>query len=179
MMLHGPTGVGKNYITRTLANSMYTQGTNSVFIHYMTSAVHFTSDDSIKTHISELQNWIEGYFDWNWKIFNLFRKLHNLRRTLVRLRRSKTISFWTVWRTAALHGSRKSRSKTTRPQHLRLSLRRGRARRWLGARSVRKWRRPRNDQFTQSWRGSSAVYCQRRWIGMNFIIVHEMIFILF
>jgi predicted alpha/beta-fold hydrolase len=63
MMLHGPTGVGKNYITRTLANSMYTQGTNSVFIHYMTSAVHFTSDDSIKTHISELQNWIEGDFD--------------------------------------------------------------------------------------------------------------------
>ena len=43
-MLHGPTGVGKTYITEMLAAAMMrkqAESRDSSFVHYFTSAYHF------------------------------------------------------------------------------------------------------------------------------------------
>ena len=48
MMLHGPTGVGKNYIANILAETMFQNGKHSRYVNYITSSYHFKGKNSYK-----------------------------------------------------------------------------------------------------------------------------------
>ena len=60
MMFHGPTGTGKNHITRMLAQSMFTLGSDSRLVHYYSSGFHFQDPMKTAEYINDLQNWIIG-----------------------------------------------------------------------------------------------------------------------
>ena len=60
MMFHGPTGTGKNHITRMLAQSMFTLGSDSRLVHYYSSGFHFQDHMKTAEYINDLQNWIIG-----------------------------------------------------------------------------------------------------------------------
>jgi len=63
LMLHGPTGTGKNFITEMLAAAMMKrqyESRDSTFVHYYTSAYHFQDASRVKEHAKELQSWIVG-----------------------------------------------------------------------------------------------------------------------
>ena len=60
LMLHGPTGTGKNFITEMLAASMMAEGRDSTFIHYFTSAYHFQDPAHVKQYADDLRQWIIG-----------------------------------------------------------------------------------------------------------------------
>ena len=63
LMLHGPTGTGKNYITEMLAASMMFRqraSRDSTLVHYFTSAYHFRDPSLTVEYAAELQEWIMG-----------------------------------------------------------------------------------------------------------------------
>uniref|UniRef100_A0A1I8JH06 AAA domain-containing protein n=1 Tax=Macrostomum lignano TaxID=282301 RepID=A0A1I8JH06_9PLAT len=60
LSLHGPTGTGKNYVARILANHLYTRGTKSNFYRLFHAAVHFPHKSRLETYMSELQEWVRG-----------------------------------------------------------------------------------------------------------------------
>ena len=50
LMLHGPTGTGKNFIASKLVESIFTSGRDSNFYHYYSSAVHFEDESKISEY---------------------------------------------------------------------------------------------------------------------------------
>ncbi|PAA87994.1 hypothetical protein BOX15_Mlig030646g1 [Macrostomum lignano] len=60
LSLHGPTGTGKNYVAKILANHLYTRGTKSNFYRLFHAAVHFPHKSRLETYMSELQEWVRG-----------------------------------------------------------------------------------------------------------------------
>lgn len=60
MMLHGPTGVGKNYIANILAETMFQNGKHSRYVNYITSSYHFKGEENLKAHQESLQQMIES-----------------------------------------------------------------------------------------------------------------------
>ena len=60
MMFHGPTGTGKNHITRMLAHSMFNLGSDSRLVHYYSSGFHFQDHSKVADYINDLQSWIVG-----------------------------------------------------------------------------------------------------------------------
>jgi len=55
LMLHGPTGVGKNYLANILAESMFKKGKSSRYINYFSSSYHYQDPDKLKSHKENLQ----------------------------------------------------------------------------------------------------------------------------
>lgn len=55
LMLHGPTGVGKNYLANILAESMFRKGKSSRYINYFSSSYHYQDSDKLKSHKENLQ----------------------------------------------------------------------------------------------------------------------------
>ena len=60
LMLHGPTGTGKNHISRLLAQSMFTAGLDSRFINYYSSTRHFKNGEKLVEYGETLQHEIES-----------------------------------------------------------------------------------------------------------------------
>ena len=54
LMLHGPTGTGKTYITEMLASALMRrqmETRDSTLVHYFTSAYHFQDPERTKEYI--------------------------------------------------------------------------------------------------------------------------------
>jgi len=60
LMLHGPTGTGKNHISRLLAESMFTAELDSRFINYYSSTRHFKETNKVHEYGTTLQHEIES-----------------------------------------------------------------------------------------------------------------------
>ena len=60
LMLHGPSGVGKNHISRLLARSMFTNGVESRFVNYYSSSRHFREADKVEEYRSTLDHEIKS-----------------------------------------------------------------------------------------------------------------------
>ena len=59
-MLHGPSGVGKNHISRLLARSMFTNGVESRFVNYYSSSRHFREVDKVEDYRRTLDHEIKS-----------------------------------------------------------------------------------------------------------------------
>ena len=60
LMLHGPSGVGKNHISRLLARSMFTNGVDSRFVNYYSSSRHFREADKVEEYRRTLDHEIKS-----------------------------------------------------------------------------------------------------------------------
>uniref|UniRef100_A0A3B3VLI8 Torsin n=1 Tax=Poecilia latipinna TaxID=48699 RepID=A0A3B3VLI8_9TELE len=60
LSLHGWTGTGKNVMSRLIAESIYTNGMKSRFVHLFTATLHFPHRHMIDTYKSQLQQWVRG-----------------------------------------------------------------------------------------------------------------------
>ncbi|XP_054908670.1 torsin-1A-like [Poeciliopsis prolifica] len=58
LSLHGWTGTGKNLVSQIIAESIYTKGLKSRFVHLFTSTFHFPHKDLINLYKSQLQQWV-------------------------------------------------------------------------------------------------------------------------
>ncbi|XP_042364868.1 torsin-1A-like [Plectropomus leopardus] len=60
LSLHGPSGTGKNFVSKLIAENIYKEGMDSSFVHVFTSEFHFPHSTKIDTYKSQLQQWIKG-----------------------------------------------------------------------------------------------------------------------
>ncbi|XP_073334176.1 torsin-1A-like [Pagrus major] len=59
LSLHGPTGTGKNFAARLIAENIYSQGMNSKFVHIFNSLHHFPYSSKIETYKAQIQQQIK------------------------------------------------------------------------------------------------------------------------
>lgn len=50
LFLHGPTGTGKNFVSKLIADSIYKKGSGSKFVHIFASQLHFPHPSHIDTY---------------------------------------------------------------------------------------------------------------------------------
>ncbi|XP_022084192.1 torsin-1A-like [Acanthaster planci] len=70
LSFHGPTGTGKNYVARIIAETIYQKGMNSKFVHHFSSNKHFPH----KRKLEEYQNYLKTYVELevSWCPYQLF-----------------------------------------------------------------------------------------------------------
>ncbi|XP_052077993.1 torsin-1A-like [Mytilus californianus] len=59
LAFHGGTGTGKNYISSIIAESLYTNGMESEFVHFFSSSHHFPNKEDIIRYKTDLPKFIE------------------------------------------------------------------------------------------------------------------------
>ena len=57
---HGWTGAGKNYVSRFIAEALFSQGLSSSFVHLFISTLHFPHADLADVYRLRVQDWIRG-----------------------------------------------------------------------------------------------------------------------
>ncbi|XP_026209922.1 torsin-1A-like [Anabas testudineus] len=60
LSLHGPTGTGKNFVSKLIADNIYKKGMDSNRVHVFVSTYHFPHPSQIDIYKSQLQEWIKG-----------------------------------------------------------------------------------------------------------------------
>ncbi|CAL1538967.1 unnamed protein product [Lymnaea stagnalis] len=60
LSFHGPTGVGKNFVSRIIAENLYKDGLRSKFVHLISATKEFPHDGMIPFYKDQLKSWIEG-----------------------------------------------------------------------------------------------------------------------
>ncbi|KAK2818743.1 hypothetical protein Q5P01_024304 [Channa striata] len=60
LSLHGPSGTGKNFVSKLIAENIYKKGMDSSFVHVFTSQLHFPHSGLVDTYKSQLKQWIKG-----------------------------------------------------------------------------------------------------------------------
>ncbi|ENN72658.1 hypothetical protein D910_04283, partial [Dendroctonus ponderosae] len=60
MSFHGMTGTGKNYVTRFIADSIFTNGMKSKYVHHFFGRLHFSETSLLKQYQTDLYSWIKG-----------------------------------------------------------------------------------------------------------------------
>jgi len=60
LSFHGTTGGGKNYVAEFIAESLYTKGLASKFVHLFIATVDFTDEERVDEYKLQLQDWIRG-----------------------------------------------------------------------------------------------------------------------
>ncbi|KAL1250331.1 hypothetical protein QQF64_021336 [Cirrhinus molitorella] len=60
LSFHGPTGVGKSYVTKIIARNIYKMGGKSNHVHTFISDYHFPHTCEAETHEFQLRQWIHG-----------------------------------------------------------------------------------------------------------------------
>ncbi|XP_044190604.1 torsin-1A-like isoform X1 [Thunnus albacares] len=60
LFLHGPTGTGKTFVSKLIAENIYKEGMNSRFVHVFISTLHFPHSSQTNTYKSQLKQWIKG-----------------------------------------------------------------------------------------------------------------------
>ncbi|KAL7377011.1 hypothetical protein ABVT39_019772 [Epinephelus coioides] len=59
LSLHGQTGVGKNFVSKLIAENIYKKGMESSFVYVFTSELHFPHQSKLETYKSQLQQQIK------------------------------------------------------------------------------------------------------------------------
>jgi len=60
LSLHGWTGSGKNFVSKFIADSFYTRGLASKFVHLFIATLHFPNQGEVTTYKDQLRSWISG-----------------------------------------------------------------------------------------------------------------------
>merc|ERR1711935_382720 len=60
LSFHGWTGSGKNYISKLIADSFYTKGMDSKFVHLFIATLHFPNVAQTTHYQDQLRSWIIG-----------------------------------------------------------------------------------------------------------------------
>ncbi|XP_016106676.1 torsin-1A-like [Sinocyclocheilus grahami] len=60
LSFHGPTGVGKNYISKIIARNIYKVGLKSNHVHIFISDYHFPHKEEAEMYELQLRQWIHG-----------------------------------------------------------------------------------------------------------------------
>ncbi|CAL1538966.1 unnamed protein product [Lymnaea stagnalis] len=61
LSFHGPPGVGKNFVSRIIAENLYKDGLQSKFVHLISATNEFPHSDMIPLYMDQLKSWIEGH----------------------------------------------------------------------------------------------------------------------
>lgn len=60
LSLHGWTGSGKNFVSKFIAESFYTLGLASKFVHVFIATLHFPNQGDVNLYKDNLRSWITG-----------------------------------------------------------------------------------------------------------------------
>jgi len=60
LSLHGWTGSGKNFVSQFIADSFYTRGLASKFVHLFIATLHFPNQGDVILYKDNLRSWIRG-----------------------------------------------------------------------------------------------------------------------
>lgn len=60
MSFHGPTGSGKNYLTKMIARALYKKEMRSQFVHLFVATLHFPHQEETEKYKQQLRTWISG-----------------------------------------------------------------------------------------------------------------------
>ncbi|PAA91111.1 hypothetical protein BOX15_Mlig029178g3 [Macrostomum lignano] len=60
LSLHGPTGTGKNYAVRILADHLFKRGGRSRYFHLFSATVHFPHSRLLDTYADQIHEWVRG-----------------------------------------------------------------------------------------------------------------------
>jgi len=60
LSFHGMTGLGKNYVSKFVAESLFKNGMKSKYVHLFISPIHFPLSTHTEQYKSMLQQWIKG-----------------------------------------------------------------------------------------------------------------------
>ncbi|KAK6975257.1 Torsin-1A [Biomphalaria glabrata] len=60
LSFHGPTGVGKNFVSRIIAENLYREGLHSKFVHLISATKEFPHEGMVPFYKERLKAWIEG-----------------------------------------------------------------------------------------------------------------------
>ncbi|XP_072285489.1 torsin-1B-like [Pyxicephalus adspersus] len=60
LSLHGWTGIGKNHVSKIIAENVHEKGMNSKYVHLFVSTMHFPHTNKIPQYKDQIQSWIRG-----------------------------------------------------------------------------------------------------------------------
>ncbi|XP_005104539.1 torsin-1A [Aplysia californica] len=60
LSFHGLTGVGKNFVSRIIAENIYKGGLRSPFVHLISATKEFPHEGMVEFYKAQLKSWIEG-----------------------------------------------------------------------------------------------------------------------
>ncbi|XP_078082392.1 torsin-1A-like [Mustelus asterias] len=60
LSLHGWTGIGKNFVSKIIAKSLYKNGMDSKYVHQFVASYHFAIAEHTSKYKQQLQEWIRG-----------------------------------------------------------------------------------------------------------------------
>ena len=60
LSFHGWTGGGKNFVSKIIAEHLFTKGMESKFVHLYVSTLHFPHESRLETYKDQLREWIKG-----------------------------------------------------------------------------------------------------------------------
>ncbi|XP_026153314.1 uncharacterized protein LOC113124556 isoform X2 [Mastacembelus armatus] len=79
LSLHGPSGTGKNFVSKLIAGNIYKKGMDSSFVKVFTSTFHFPHKENIDRYKTQLQQWIKDkitHCERSMFIFDEMDKMH-------------------------------------------------------------------------------------------------------
>ncbi|XP_073678821.1 torsin-1A-like [Garra rufa] len=79
LSFHGPTGVGKSYVSKIIASNIYKMGEKSSHVHTFISSYHFPHKSEAEIYEHQLRKWIHGnvsHFPHSMFIFDETDKMH-------------------------------------------------------------------------------------------------------
>ncbi len=60
LSFHGWTGGGKNFVSKIIAENLYTKGLESKYVHLFVATLHFPHQSKLETYKDQLRDWIKG-----------------------------------------------------------------------------------------------------------------------
>ncbi|XP_018419015.1 PREDICTED: torsin-1A-like [Nanorana parkeri] len=60
LSLHGGTGIGKNFISKIIAENIHQKGMSSKYVHLFESTMHFPHNNLVPLYKDQIQSWIRG-----------------------------------------------------------------------------------------------------------------------
>ncbi|KAH9513947.1 Torsin-1A [Bulinus truncatus] len=60
LSFHGPTGVGKNFVSRIIAENLYRDGLHSEYVHLISATKEFPHEGMVPFYKDQLKSWIES-----------------------------------------------------------------------------------------------------------------------
>ncbi|XP_070557443.1 torsin-1A-like [Ptychodera flava] len=70
LSFHGTTGIGKTYVSRIIAESLFKNGMSSKHVHVFSTRLHFLHESKLPEYKNQLQHWISSTISTcGWQMF--------------------------------------------------------------------------------------------------------------
>ena len=83
LSFHGWTGGGKNFVSKIIAEHLYTKGLESKYVHTYVATLHFPHKSKIETYKDQLRQWVKGNVSQCEKAMFIFDEMDKMPEGLI------------------------------------------------------------------------------------------------